>query len=128
MMSAPFLNAYSERWGDIPTFVGTIAYDTLRFILYDAILRAGTIETEMVIETLEDTSIETSLAENFVFTSSHDVMGGENINNPDEDYMVVMLFQWQNGEQVPMYPKSVKEEAGISYTFPDWPGPWDDLT
>jgi len=123
-----FRNAYFERWGEIPYSTAAIAYDTIRFILADAIERAGTIETEAVINALEETSIETSLAENFVFTPSHDVMGGENINNPDKDHLVVMLFQWQNEEQVPMYPKSFKEEAGATYTFPDWPGPWDNIS
>ena len=123
----PFREAYSERWGSIPTFVGAIAYDTIRFILYDALERAQTTDTEAIIEALEETEIETSQTRNFVFTSSHDVLGGENINNPDEDHMVVILFQWQNGEQVPVYPKELMEEAGATYTYPPWSGPWDDL-
>ncbi|MEJ2241336.1 MAG: ABC transporter substrate-binding protein [Candidatus Bathyarchaeota archaeon] len=122
-----FRDAYFERWGEIPTMTASATYDTIRYILYDAIERAGTIETEAVIEALEKTKVETSLARNFVFTSSHDVLGGKNINNPDEDLMVVMLFQWQNGEQVPMYPKSVKEEAGANYLYPPWSGPWDEI-
>jgi branched-chain amino acid transport system substrate-binding protein len=105
--------------------MGPLAYDILRFILPDAIERAGTIETDAVIEALEQTSIETSQARNFVFTESHDAMMGENPNDPDADYMLVMLFQWQNGEAVPVYPKKIMEEAGATYTYPDWPGPWD---
>ncbi len=121
----PMREAYIERWGEIPSFVAAIAYDTLRFILSDALERAQTTETDAVIVALEETKIETSLARNFVFTPSHDVMGGENINNPEEDYMIGMLFQWQNGEQVPMYPQTIKEEAGVTYTYPPWSGPWD---
>ena len=44
-----------------------------------------------------------------------------------EDYFLVAMFQWQNGEQVPVCPKELREEAGTNYTFPDWPGPWDDI-
>ena len=47
--------------------------------------------------------------------------------DPDEEYMLVLLFQWQNGEMLPVYPKQVMEEVGATLTFPDWPGPWDDL-
>ncbi|MFH1520235.1 MAG: hypothetical protein ABID61_01180, partial [Candidatus Micrarchaeota archaeon] len=100
--------------------------DILRFILPDAIKRAGTIETEAVIKALEKTSVETSNAKNFVFTSSHDTMIGENPNNPEQDYMITILYQWVNGKQIPVYPQEIMEEAGATYTFPDWAGPWDE--
>jgi hypothetical protein len=41
----------------------------------------------------------------------------------DEQY----FFQWQDGVLVPVYPIWLMEEAGATYTFPDWPGPWDNL-
>jgi len=121
----PDREAYINRWGEIPIVFGGNAYDTLRYILPDAIERAGTIETEAVIEALETTSIETTNARDFVFTSSHDVLMGENPNNPDADYELVPLFQWVDGKQVPVYPKKIMEEAGVTYEFPPWPGPWD---
>ena len=123
----PMGDAYFERWGHYPMHVAATAYDTLRFILFDALERAQTTDTEAVISALEQTSIETSLARDFVFTESHDVMGSKNINNPDEDYMVGMMFQWQNGAQVPMTPQKIKDEIEAAYMFPDWSGPWDDL-
>ena len=55
-------------------------------------------------------------------------MMGINLIDPEEDYLLVLLFQWQNGEQSPVYPKKIMDEAGVSYTFPDWPGPWDNIT
>ena len=121
----PTRDAFINRWGATPSTVGARAYDILRFILPDAIERVGTIETNAVIEALEETSIEISLAQNFVFTSSHDTLMGEHPNNPAEDHMLTILFQWQDGVQVPVYPKEIMEEAGATYMFPDWPGPWD---
>ena len=50
---------------------------------------------------------------------------GEHPNNPAEDHMLTILFQWQDGVQVPVYPKEIMEEVGATYTYPDWPGPWD---
>jgi branched-chain amino acid transport system substrate-binding protein len=120
-------NAYIDRWGETPPG-SSIAFDSLRYILADAIRRVGTIETEAVIKALEETSIETTSAKNFVFTESHAVMMGENPNDPNADYMLALLFQWQNGELVPVYPKKIMEEAGASYMFPDWPGPWDKIS
>jgi branched-chain amino acid transport system substrate-binding protein len=119
----PAREAFIDRWGETPT--GINGYDILRFILPDAIERAGTIETDAVIKALEQTNIETTAARNFVFTKSHDVMMGENPNEPDAEYTLVFVFQWQNGKQIPVYPKKIMEEAGTSYIFPDWPGPWD---
>jgi branched-chain amino acid transport system substrate-binding protein len=122
-----FIEAYKERW-DTSTAASGALYDVVRFILPDAIERAGTIETEKVIEALETTDIETSLAQHFVFTESHDIMLGEvGPNKADEGYFSVLVFQWQNGELAPVYPKNIMEEAGATYTFPDWPGPWDSL-
>ncbi len=123
----PTREAYIQRWGEIPTDLATAAYDTVRFILSDAVRRAGTEETDAVISALEKTDVETSIARRFVFTSSHDVMiGAAGPNIPSEDYMLVCLFQWQNGRQVPVYPKQVMQEAGATYKFPPWQGPWSN--
>ena len=119
-----FREAYLERWGGI--IPNGAVYDTVRYILVDAIKRAGTTETEAVIKALETTDIETSLVRRFVFTSSHDIMIGEaGPNRPGEDYFLVTMFQWQDGKQVPIYPKEIMEEAGVTYKFPDWAGAWD---
>jgi branched-chain amino acid transport system substrate-binding protein len=121
-------DAYDERWGEEITSNAAAAYDTVRFILPDAIERAGTTETDAVIEALEETDVETSLCRHFVFTSSHDILVGEaGPNRLSEDYFFVAMFQWQNGVQVPVYPIELMEEAGSTYKFPDWPGPCDEL-
>ena len=121
--------AYIQRWGEVPTGSTVGAYDTLRFILPDAIKRAGTTETEAVIKALETTNVETSMARHFVFTSSHDVMVGSGApNNPAEDYMVKLIFQWQNGTQVPVRPVEIMKEAGATYKYPPWSGPWGNRT
>ena len=105
-----------------------LGYDIVRFILADAIERAGTIETEVVIKALEETSVETSNARNFVFTTSHALMMGKDANDPNEDYPIVLGFQWQDGVQVPVDPRKIMEEAGATLTFPDWPGPWGNIS
>jgi len=111
----PSRNAYFNRWNE--ENMGLLVYDTIRFILYDAIKRAGTTEPDAVISALEETSIETANFRNFIFGSSH----GPIVENP------IMRFQWQDGIRVPIYPPEIMEEAGATYTFPDWSGPWDNL-
>ena len=94
----------------------------------DAIKRAGTAETEAVIKTLETINVETSSARHFVFTSSHDgYVGAAGPNMPSADYPLFCLFQWQaNSTQVPVYPKQIMEEAGATYQYPPWQGPWSN--
>jgi branched-chain amino acid transport system substrate-binding protein len=123
----PTREAYIERWGESPISFAAIAYDVVRFILPDAMRRADTAEPEALVETLEKTNVETSSTRRFVFTSSHDTMVGENPNDPEADYMLVCYFQWQDGVQVLVYPQELMEATGVTYTFPDWPGPWDNL-
>jgi hypothetical protein len=52
---------------------------------------------------------------------------GENPNDPNISYSIMMLFQWQNGMLVPVYPMELMEEAGATYIYPDWPGPWNNI-
>lgn len=118
--------AYIERWGELPYGQsGVLAYDSVRFILADAIKRAGTTETEAVIKTLETTNVETSTARHFVFTSSHDVMvGSGSLHDPTEENVVMMMLQWQNGTQVPVKPEAIMKASGATYKYPPWQGPW----
>ena len=116
--SIPMEEAYSERWGTNASITAKLNYDALRFILFDAIERAKTPETDAVIKALEEISIETSLQNNFRFSSTHD-----NLGRSKNDYPI---FQWQgDGKRVPIWPTELMEDAGSTYTFPDWPGPWD---
>jgi branched-chain amino acid transport system substrate-binding protein len=113
--------AYINRWGTPPTLEAAATYDCIRFLLYDALMRAQTTETEAVIKALEESNIENSFENNFRFTSSHD-----HYFSSAKETAITMMFQWQTGgEKAIVYPKSIMEETGASYMFPDWPGPWD---
>lgn len=108
----PARAAFIDKWGHTPTYTAPGAYDTVRFILPDAIERAGTTETDAVIEALEETDIETTAAQHFVFTSGHDVMAGPG-------YVQILFFQWQpDGTRVPVYPIEIMEEVGGEYLLP----------
>ena len=127
----PTAEAYLQRWGTkIPSAPAVAAYDGVRFILPEAIKRAGTTETEAVVKALEATDVETSMARHFVFTSSHDILVGANgPNKPEEDYLLVAQLQFQgNGTQVLWYPVQLMKETGANYKFPPWSGPWGTRT
>jgi len=117
--TVPFYEAYIDRWNEPPTLGAIATYEALRYILVDAIERAGTTETEAIIAALEETDIETVAKQRARFTSNHDILFTE------ED-MKGMMFQWQaNGTRVPVHPKEIMDKAGVTYTYPEWPGPWD---
>ncbi len=118
--------SYIERWHENPIDPGVYTYDFVRFILPDALGRAGTTETEAVINALEKTDVETSTARHFMFTPSHNVVSalvGQHERNMD--YRLLCLFQWQNGTQVPVFPDALMNEAGVTYKYPPWKGPWN---
>jgi len=119
----PYSEAYRERWEDDP-FIGEAiaAFNAVRFILCDALIRAKTTETDAVIKALEETSIATVSTPNLRFTSNHDILVTK-LWDPETGNNAVI--QWQNGELVPVYPPEFMEEVGASYLYPDWPGPWD---
>ena len=115
----PMREAYKERWGETPTQLAACAYDIIRFILPDALERAGTLDTEAVIKALEEVDVETTCMQHFaIHADSHEIMFGPGFGEQ-------FFFQWQNETRVPVYPREIKEKEGITYTFPDWPGPWD---
>lgn len=114
-------NSYLAKWGDNPGLQAVVVYDCIRFLLFDALERARTSETDAVIKALEESEIENSLEENFKFTSSHD-----HYYQLGSQTAISMMFQWQSdGEKAIIYPKRIMEATGATYTYPDWPGPWD---
>jgi branched-chain amino acid transport system substrate-binding protein len=112
--------AYLNRWGTQPELGAVATYDCIRFLLYDALQRAQTTETEAVIKALEQSEVSNSLEENFKFTANHDHYF-ESFNETAAN----MMFQWQeDGVMAIVYPKAIMEETGATYTYPEWQGPW----
>ena len=123
----PFHDSYVERWGMAPFFLGASSYSKIRFILFDALERARTTETEDLIKALEEIEVETTSAGNFAFDSSHSTLVTEYpADNPDGEIIINLLLQWkEDGSLVPIYPKWLMEEAEATLTYPPWAGPWD---
>jgi ABC-type branched-subunit amino acid transport system substrate-binding protein len=121
--------AYLERWGTpIPTGFAATTYDGVRFVLPDAIKRAGTTETDAVIKALETVDVETSMARHFVYTKSHDIMQSTaKAASPPEDFQLMGILQWQtNKTLVPITPETIMREAGAAFQYPTWKGPWSN--
>jgi len=119
--TVPTREAYIERWNEQAKSSSGNGYDVVRFILPEAIKQAGTIETEAVIEALETITVETSQQRDFAFAPNHEIL--VKVGSTGR----VCMFQWQDGEQVALWPKIIKEEVGATFKFPPWSGPWDNI-
>jgi branched-chain amino acid transport system substrate-binding protein len=112
---------YLNRWGTQPIVAAVATHDSIRFLLYDALQRAQTTETEAVIKALEQSDITNSIEKDFKFTANHDHYFGafsETATN--------MMFQWQTGgAKAIVYPKAIMDETGATYSYPAWNGPWN---
>jgi len=119
--TVPTREAYIERWNEQAKSSSGYGYDVVRFVLPEAIEHAGTIDAEAVIQALETITVDTSSQREFAFAPNHEILVKAGATGR------VCMFQWQDGEQVPLWPKIIKEEAGATYKFPPWSGPWDNF-
>ena len=99
----PFAQAYTQKYGITPAYSGYGAYDEVYYIT-DAIHRAGGTEPEKLVAALEQT--------NWVGTVGRIQFFGKDDANTHAikygiDNVSGLLVQWQDGKQVPVWPKSV---------------------
>ncbi len=115
----PFVKMYQNRYGgQSPVYTGFISYDAVK-LFADAAGRAGTVDSETLVGTLEDTSF-TGTTGTLEFHGpdhqfAHDVIYGEENVQP-------IYFQWQEtddgeGVQEVIWPD---EHASAEYVDPTW--------
>jgi branched-chain amino acid transport system substrate-binding protein len=103
--SVEFWNKYKDRYGT-PIEAGhspAPAYEMV-YVLKEAIERAGSVDGDAVVAEMENTDRMGAMGR-IRFNEGHQVIYGE---DPEETAMGVM-FQWQDGERVVVYPESVAE-------------------
>ena len=98
-----FYNAYKRRWKVEPEAYGTSTSYMGPYVLKDAIERAGTIDSDAVVAALEKTNMMGVYGRIRFDPKSHQVIPS---NNPAEG-AVGSIFQWQAGERVVVFPKSI---------------------
>ena len=108
-----FYNAYAERWGVEPEGLGCSSSYMAVYVLKDAIERAGTLESEKVVEALEQTDLMGVYGRIRFDPKSHQVIPA---TNPEEG-AVGSIVQWQDGKRVVVYPESI---ATGEILLPPW--------
>ena len=99
----PFVNAFQKRFGNFPSYCGYTAYDEV-YYLADAIHRAGTTDSDKLVDALEKTD--------WVGTIGRIQFLGKDTPYPHalkvgEGTITGLMLQWQDGKQVNLWPADV---------------------
>ncbi len=108
-----FYNAYAKRWGVEPEGLGTSSSYMAIHVLKDAIERAGSLDSDKVVTELEKTDVMGVYGRLRFDPKSHQVIPAAD----PKDGAVGSILQWQNGNRVVVYPKSI---AVGSIQLPPW--------
>src|SRR6201992_3940324 len=101
----PFAAAFKAKFGTDPAYTGYTAYDEV-YIITDAIKRAGSTDPDKMVAELEKTDYVGTIG-NIEFYGkddefTHGIKSGAG-------YVSGMIFQWQDGKQVPVWPAKLAD-------------------
>ena len=108
-----FLDKFKKKYGRLPeaAAVNSSAYDAV-FILAQAIERARSLEPDKLVSALEATDYR-GVGGRLRFNENHITI----FNEDPEETGVCVVFQWQKGKRVPVYPKFLAE---AKIQLPPW--------
>ncbi len=111
--SVTFFNKFKQRLGHYPDadHSGASAYDSV-YMLKNAIERADSLNPDQLVKELEKADYM-GVNGRMQFNDNHQVIYGDN----PEKAACEVTFQWQDGERVPVLPKSISEGQII---LPPW--------
>lgn len=101
--SIPFAEAFKKKYGNYPSYAGYTAYDEV-YYLADAIKRAGSTNSDKMVDALEKTDWEGTIGrvqfygKNDQFT--HTIKYGKGL-------ITGLMLQWQDGKQISVWPKEI---------------------
>jgi branched-chain amino acid transport system substrate-binding protein len=109
----PFAQAFKAKFGTPPAYTGYTAYDEV-YILAEAIQRAGSTDPDKMVTELEKTNFEGTIGHIQFYGKddefTHGIKAGPGA-------VTGLVFQWQNGKQIAVWPKAVAEGK---LKFPDF--------
>src|SRR5580698_12776 len=109
----PFVEAFQKKFGNFPSYCGYTAYDDV-FIIADAIHRAGSTDSDKLVAALEGTDYVGTIGRvQFLPNGDPHVHGLKT----GEGLITGLFLQWQNGEQINLWPASLSKGK---LTFPSF--------
>src|ERR1700760_1113354 len=109
----PFASAFKARFGMPPAYTGYTAYDEV-YIITDAIKRAGSTDPDKMVTEIEKTDFEGTIGRIQFYGRDDEFTHGIK-SGPGT--VTGLVFQWQNGKQVTVWPKAIAEGK---LKFPDF--------
>ncbi len=110
-VSKHYYDAYIEKYNAEPaTYFGPLSYSAV-YVIAEAIERAGTLETEALIDAMEKTSYESPMGETITFGPSN-IIQHQGIRRQK-------IIQWQGDKQEIIWPFEY-QTAEPDYPFPGW--------
>ena len=111
-LTMKYYNAFKKRWNVAPRSTGCVsAYEAL-FVLKDAIERAGAVEADALIASLEKTNLP-AVRGTIRFDQNHQIVYGYD----PKTSVLGNWVQWQNGERVTIFPQAA---ATGTIKMPPW--------
>jgi branched-chain amino acid transport system substrate-binding protein len=101
----PFAAAFKAKFGIPPAYTGYSAYDDV-YIITDAIKRAGSTDPDKMVAEMEKTNYEGTIGKIEFYGKDDEFTHGIKAG---PGYVVGLVFQWQNGKQVTVWPKNIAE-------------------
>jgi branched-chain amino acid transport system substrate-binding protein len=109
----PFAKAFNAKFGTPPAYTGYTAYDEVN-IIAEAIQRAGSTDPDKLVAELEKTNFQGTIGQIQFYGKddefTHGIKSGSGA-------VTGLVFQWQNGKQVAVWPQAVAEGK---LKFPDF--------
>ncbi|WP_315707120.1 MULTISPECIES: ABC transporter substrate-binding protein [unclassified Bradyrhizobium] len=109
----PFAQAFKAKFGTPPAYTGYTGYDDV-YIIAEAIKRAGSTDPDKMVAELEKTNYEGTIGR-LAFYGKDDEFTHGLKSGPG--YVTGLVFQWQSGKQVTVWPPAIAEGK---LKFPDF--------
>jgi len=101
----PFAQAFKAKYGNDPAYTGYTAYDDV-YIITEAIQRAGSTDPDKMVTEMEKTKFDGTIG-HIEFYGKDDQFTHGIKSGPG--YVTGLVFQWQDGKQVVVWPKKIAE-------------------
>ncbi|HEY3679807.1 MAG TPA: ABC transporter substrate-binding protein, partial [Bradyrhizobium sp.] len=98
-----FAAAFKAKFGSDPAYTGYTAYDDV-YIITDAIKRAGSTDPDKMVAELEKTNYEGTIGRIQFYGKDDEFTHGI---KSGPGFVTGLVFQWQNGKQITVWPKAI---------------------
>ena len=99
----PFVDAFSKKFGNLPSYCGYTAYDDV-YMIADAVNRAGSLDSDKLVEAMEKTDYVSTIGRvQFLPKGDPHVHGLKT----GAGFITGLMLQWQDGKQINMWPAAL---------------------